>query len=56
MGQIEIADVEIDVERIDLADLGQGGVPVRAHQVAWVLQPSIDTPVERGRDRGVVQV
>ena len=55
--QVEIADVEVDVNRVDLVDLGQDrAVASRSDEIAGVHQPSIHPAVERGGDPGVVQV
>src|SRR5207249_10293341 len=55
--QVEIADAEVDVNRVDLVDLGQDrAVASRSDEIAGVHQPSIHSAVEWGGDHGVVQI
>ncbi len=55
-GEIRIADVEVDVDGVDLAQLGQGGALTRTHQASRVLQPSIDPTIERSGDLRIAQI
>ena len=55
-GQIRIADVEIDIDGIDLVDLGQDGIFTRTHQVPRIFQPAINSSVKRSPDLRVAQI
>jgi hypothetical protein len=55
-GQIQIVDREINVDGIDLVQLGQNrGLP-GPYEIARIHQPPIDAAAEGGFDRGVAEV
>ena len=54
--QIRVADVEINIDGINLVDRCQDGVSTRAHEVPRVFQPSINPAIKRSRDLRIAQI
>jgi len=54
--QLRLVDGEVDVDGIYLVDLGQWGKFTGTHEVAGVLEPTVNTSVKRRDNLGVVQV
>jgi hypothetical protein len=51
-----IVDSEVDVDGIDLVDLGENGLLPRAYHIARVFQAPVDATIKRGGHLGVFQV
>ena len=54
--EVVLIDGEVDIEGVDLIDIGQEGGFAGAHQVAGVFQPAADAAVEGRGHLGVAQV